>query len=325
MQATLSRSCLCATSAASVKPSLPGCWPPCPGVASAPCLRGLSQTLFTWRLATLSWSCLCATSAAYVKPSLPGGWPPCPGAASAPPLQPQSNPLYLEVGHLVLELPLRNLCGLSQTLFTWRLATLLELPLRHLRGLRQTLFTWRLATLSWSCLCANSAASVKPSLPGGWPPCPGVASASPPQPQSNPLYLEACHLVLELPLRHLCGLSQTLFTWMLATLSWSCLCATSAPSVKPSLPGGWPPCPGVASAPPPHLQSNPLYLDAGYLVLELPLRHLGSLSQTLFTWMLAPCPGVASASPQQPLSNPLYLEAGHLVLELPLRHLQILS
>ncbi len=173
-----------------------------------------------------------ATSAASSQSYLPWCWPPCPGVAFAPSLWPQSNPFYLDDGLLVL-----------------------ELPLRHLRGLSQTLFTWRLATLSWSCLCATSAASVKPSLPGGWPPCPGVASAP-------------C----------LRSLSQTLLTWRLATLSWSCLCATSVASVKPFLPGGWPPCPWVVSASPPQPQSNPLNLEAGHLVLELPLRHVSAAS-----------------------------------------------
>ncbi len=139
-----------------------------------------------------------ATSAASSQSSLTWCWPACPvvAASSTPPSQPLANPYVppprplashtcLDAGHLVLELPLRNLRSLSQTLFYLEAGYLvLKLALRHLRGLCQTLFTWRLATLSWSCLCATSAASVKPSLPGGWPPYPGAASASSPQPLS---------------------------------------------------------------------------------------------------------------------------------------------
>jgi hypothetical protein len=183
----------------------------------------------------------------------------CPVVAfgSTPSSQPLANPYVppcLDTSHLVLEFPLRNLRGPSHTLFTWMLATSSWSCLRHHRGLSQNLFTWRLATLSWSCLCATSVAPVKYSLPGGWPPCPAWSC-----------------------LRHHRGLSQTLFTWRLATLSELPLRHASAASVKPSLPGCWPPCPGVASAPPPQPQSNPLYLEAGHLVLELPLRNLCGL------------------------------------------------
>ncbi len=186
-----------------------------------------------------------ATSVASSQSSLPGCWPTVVASGSTPPSRPLSNPSDKPPRPLASHPCLCPVVAFGSTPSSQPLANYYVSPPRPLQPVILALM---LATLSCSCLCATSAASVKLSLPGCWQPCPGVASAPPPRSQSNPLYLEAGQLVLELPLRHLRSLCQTLFTWMLATLSWSCLCATSAASVKPSLPGGWPPCPGAASA-----------------------------------------------------------------------------